>query len=139
MDKLELVTQQLSKLRKTGEGKYLACCPAHDDKNPSLSIKETGDSKILLHCFAGCEVNEIVSALGLTLVDLMPKNPDFKKGIKPPKFNKYELFDRLSFESTILLVAIRQLFNGQPLNNDDMARVRKAEITIDEIAKEVRR
>ena len=127
----------LEKVRRTGEGKYLACCPAHDDKNPSLAVKYI-DGKILAHCFAGCSVHEVVGALGLELSDLMPDNPQFKKGSKPPKFNKYELFDRIVFESTILLVAIRQLFNGTPLTDCDMKRVKKAESTIDEIVRECR-
>ena len=130
---------RLEKIRRTGEGKWLACCPSHDDKSPSLAIKQTDDGKILIHCFAGCGVEEIVSAIGLTLADLMPDNSQFKKGSKPPKFNKFELFDRVVFESTILLVAIRQLFNHEPLSDEDMARVIKAEETIDDIARECRR
>ena len=127
------------KVKRTGDGKWLACCPVHNDKSPSLAIKQTDDEKILIHCFAGCGVEDIVSAIGLSLADLMPDNPQFKKGSKLPKFNKYELFDRVVFESTILLVAIRQLFNNEPLSDEDMARVIKAEETIDDIAKECRR
>lgn len=48
---------------------YKASCPAHDDKSPSLSLCEK-DGKILLHCFAGCTTQEIVSALGITMSDL---------------------------------------------------------------------
>jgi len=44
-------------------------CPAHDDRNASLSIKATND-RILLHCFAGCEPEAVVEALGLRLTDL---------------------------------------------------------------------
>jgi len=40
----------------------MACCPAHNDNTPSLSLKfENG--KLLLNCFAGCEYADIVSAL----------------------------------------------------------------------------
>jgi len=130
---------ELEKVKHTGNGKWLACCPAHNDKNPSLAIKLTEDGKILIHCFAGCEVNDIVSSIGLTLADLMPDNPVYKKGSKPPQFNKYELFDRLVFESIILCLAIRQLINKEALTPDDQARVLKAEQTIDDIARECRR
>ena len=110
---IDSLLSRLEKTRRTGEGKWLACCPAHNDKSPSLAIKFTDDGKILIHCFAGCSVEEIVSAIGFTLADLMPDNPIYKKGTKPPKFNKYELFDRVVFESTILLVAIRQLISNK--------------------------
>jgi len=43
---------------------YKAKCPAHDDKNPSLSVSTNG-SKILLHCHAGCDTEKILAALGL--------------------------------------------------------------------------
>lgn len=48
--------------REVSAGQFLARCPAHDDKTPSLSVKQNGD-KILLHCFAGCEFTEIKEAL----------------------------------------------------------------------------
>jgi DNA primase len=40
----------------------MACCPAHDDRNPSLSIREA-DGKILLHCHAGCSQGDVIAAL----------------------------------------------------------------------------
>jgi len=129
----------LDKVRKTGDGKWLACCPAHQDKSPSLAIKQTDDGKILIHCFAGCEVDVIVSAVGLTLADLMPDNPTYKKGSKPPKFNKYELFDRIAYESIILSLAIQQLINNIPLTPNDHERVLKAEETINDIVRECRK
>ncbi len=139
MKDIDSFISRLGNVRRTGEGKWLACCPAHNDRNPSLAIKYTDDGKILVHCFAGCEVDSIVTALGLELSDLMPDNPAYKKGSKPPKFNKYELFDRILFESTILLVAIRQQFTDTPLSESDMQRVKGAEQTIDDIARECRR
>jgi hypothetical protein len=47
---------------------WAACCPAHDDGNPSLSISEADDGKVLVHCHAGCRQEQVVSklrALGL--------------------------------------------------------------------------
>ena len=138
---IEQLIARLEKLRRSGDGKWLACCPAHQDKSPSLAIKHTNDGKILIHCFAGCDVDSIVSSIGLTLADLMPDidNPEYKKGSKPPKFNKYELFDRLAYESIILCLAIRQLINNEPLGLDDQKRVLKAEETINDIARECRK
>lgn len=48
---------------------YMARCPAHDDRKPSLSIKDAGD-KTLIYCFAGCEAEDIMHAIGLELRDL---------------------------------------------------------------------
>jgi hypothetical protein len=138
MIEIEKLISCLNKSKKTGENKWLACCPAHDDRNPSLAIKYV-DNKILLHCFAGCGIEEIVNAIGLEMADLMPDKPTRNsKHSAPPKFNKYELFDKVISECSILCVAIRHYKKGVILSSDDLARVQQAEQTIDDIIKEVR-
>lgn len=54
------------------DDQYKARCPAHDDRSPSLTITETADGKVLMHCFSGCAVEDIVAALGLEMTDLFP-------------------------------------------------------------------
>lgn len=56
--------------------KFTARCPAHDDHDPSLSVTQGADGRILLHCFAGCSPENIVGAMGLTMRDLFPENDD---------------------------------------------------------------
>lgn len=46
-----------------GSGNYR--CPSHDDRQASLSIDEGSDGKTLLHCFAGCSFDQVMSAIGL--------------------------------------------------------------------------
>ena len=135
---IDNLLSKFDKVKPTGNGKYLACCPAHPDKSPSLAIKQTDDGKILIHCFSGCQVSDIVAAVGLELSDLMPENPSYQKGTKPPRFNKNELFDRLAFEVVILSMGIRQLLAKEDLSQDDLSRVILAENTINEIVREVR-
>ena len=50
-------------------GKWMALCPAHKDRSPSLAINET-DDRLLLHCFAGCETKYVAAAVGLDMSDL---------------------------------------------------------------------
>lgn len=59
-----------------GKGGYMACCPAHDDHNPSMHVNEGADGRILVKCYAGCSTAEIVAAMGLKLKDLMPARPE---------------------------------------------------------------
>ena len=68
----ETLLNQLHKVRQNGTGKWMACCPAHEDRTPSLSIKEDPDGTILLHCFAGCSAEEITGAAGVEMGDLFP-------------------------------------------------------------------
>jgi hypothetical protein len=64
----------LPRLRRvTGSGPtWSACCPAHGDSRPSLSVTETTDGKLLIKCHAGCEPEQIMSAIGLDMTFLFP-------------------------------------------------------------------
>lgn len=57
--------------RPSGKG-WLAKCPAHDDREPSLTIDEGADGRALPHCHAGCGTASVLAALGLTARDLFP-------------------------------------------------------------------
>ena len=56
------IASGLSKVRWHGDYEFLACCPAHDDRNPSLSISDK-NGKILVKCWAGCTQDEVIGAL----------------------------------------------------------------------------
>ena len=58
----ESIAMSLDKPRRNGAGKYMACCPAHDDKNPSLAITDA-DGITLVYCFAGCQQRDVIDAL----------------------------------------------------------------------------
>ena len=66
---------RLSSARPAGEGRWSALCPAHDDRNPSLSISTGDNGRVLLKCFAGCTTERIVAALGLQMSDLFSDRP----------------------------------------------------------------
>jgi putative DNA primase/helicase len=63
------IMQRVRGLRANGRG-WLALCPSHDDHNPSLSISTGDDGRVLLHCFAGCSLEQICAALGIDRHDL---------------------------------------------------------------------
>jgi hypothetical protein len=61
--------------RCTGMRRWIARCPSHDDREPSLSIGEGQDGRVLLHCFRGCSLAEILAAQGLVHRDLFSGPP----------------------------------------------------------------
>lgn len=65
--------ERLAPVRKSGVN-WNTNCPAHPDKNPSLSISEGRNGNVVLHCFAGCEVESVVKALGLEMTDLFAED-----------------------------------------------------------------
>ncbi len=64
---------------------WSARCPAHDDRDPSLSIGIGTDARVLLHCHAGCQVEVIVGTLGLAMRDLMPTPPGELRRLSAPQ------------------------------------------------------
>ena len=62
------VLSRLHGVKRAGQG-WQALCPAHEDRNPSLSIAD-GDDRVLLYCHAGCALDAILQALGLAASDL---------------------------------------------------------------------
>jgi hypothetical protein len=60
---VEVILARLEHVRRTRRG-WTARCPAHPDRSPSLSIAQSGDGQLLLHCFAGCRFSEIAAAIG---------------------------------------------------------------------------
>ena len=41
----------------------MACCPAHEDREPSLSITDAKGGKVLVRCHAGCDQRDVIAAL----------------------------------------------------------------------------
>jgi putative DNA primase/helicase len=80
---------KLNKVKKSGD-KYMSLCPAHDDKNLSLSITSDKE-KIIVHCFAGCSTESVLQSLGLNMADLF-----FNHKIQRPKIVKtYDYTDEM--------------------------------------------
>src|SRR5579859_3430919 len=71
---VESVLARLKGVRTSLRG-WVACCPAHRDREPSLSIGLGDEGQILLNCFAGCSLDKIVEALGITVAELFPNAP----------------------------------------------------------------
>lgn len=67
------------KPKKGGDGHFYACCPGHDDKNPSLSISD-GDKGVILKCHAECELSAILDPLNLKPADLFYNHNGHQNG-----------------------------------------------------------
>ena len=71
---------------KGDNGQYTALCPAHDDRNNSLSVKIIND-RVLLHCHAGCPTDSVMSALGLPMTALFMDEKPRKSQVKKQRVN----------------------------------------------------
>ena len=76
--KIEEFLSYLKNVKRVRENEYMALCPAHNDKKPSLSVGLSENKKqILLHCYAGCSAEDILNAVGLKKKDLYDNKGDF--------------------------------------------------------------
>lgn len=126
MSKLDNFLSRLHKVRKNGKD-YMAACPAHDDKSPSLTIAEKEDGRVLVHCFGGCETSDVLAAVGLEMKDIMPENVGFHRR-KPDRrpFNAMDILSAVRLDLTQALIVCKDIQAGKVLTEDEslaMARI----------------
>jgi hypothetical protein len=68
---VEELLPRLKGVRAVRNG-WIARCPAHDDRTPSLSLRQN-NGKTLLHCFSGCTAEAVCAALKIGIRDLFDK------------------------------------------------------------------
>lgn len=112
---------RLQKVRQTGRDSWVACCPAHEDKHPSMTIRDV-DGKVLLHCFAGCAPDAILGAIGLQFTDLFADPLPNSKPMRRP-FPAADVLEALTTEATLVLIFARQMHRGEKLNQADTERL----------------
>jgi hypothetical protein len=126
----------LKGVRKAGEDRWIARCPYHNDRRPSLAITKGERVPILLHCFAGCDVDQIVGAVGLELSDLMPpKDPHFRDDERARlavPFTPEQALRCLGTEATFLFIAASDAARGRPVDSATRDRIIEAAARISE-------
>ena len=122
MSNLDKLLSRLDKVKRIANDRYTAICPAHDDRSPSLAIKDT-DDRLLLHCFCGCETAEVLSAIGLTFTDIMPgqSKGNFKKDNKP--FYAIDILAIIKFEVSLVCLYAGDISKGLKLTSQDKERL----------------
>jgi hypothetical protein len=112
----DTLLSRLEKVRGSG-GQWTACCPAHDDRGPSLRVKEGDDGRVLLHCFAGCSIDEIVGALGYSLSDIMPEQrplPMPRRSIPAP-----EVLEAMTVNAMVVAICAADIAKGRQLSPEE--------------------
>jgi hypothetical protein len=106
--------------------RYRAICPAHQSKNKSrtLVVTDAGDGRTLVHCFAGCDVGEVIGALGMELSDLMPERKD--DATRPPRekrpWSVRDVAASLEAECAIAWLILVDLKAGKVITQSDRER-----------------
>ncbi|HQT01148.1 MAG: DNA primase [Hydrogenophilales bacterium 16-64-46] len=135
----DVLLSQLENVKRTGDGRWIARCPAHEDRRASLTVRELGDGRVLAHCFAGCSITEVLGAVGLDMTALFPEKNivDGKPERRP--FPAADILRAVSFETLIVSLAAAQLVKGKPLVGDDLERLKLAASRLHAAAEEYNR
>lgn len=126
---------RLSSVRRIGEGRWIARCPSHADRSPSLSIRETEDGRTLLHCFASCSIEEVLVALGLDFDALFPERrlADHIPRERRPFFPA-DVFEVARREIGVAAIITADMHKGLEISETDYARLFIVATRLSEIA-----
>ena len=123
MSAADTLIARLDRVKATGPSAWVACCPAHEDKRPSLSIKQL-DDRVLVHCWAGCGAADVVAAVGLSLSALFERDElNYQRASnlprRPPLPSSRELLALLEYDLAVIDIACNHLKRGEVLNDSD--------------------
>ncbi len=115
----------LQGVRETAPGRYIARCPAHADRSPSLAIKDGDDGRVLIHCFAGCETENVLSAIGMTFSDIMPERCGADHSYKPVRnrINPRDALATLDHESLVVAIIGADFLEHKEIDEDTWGRL----------------
>lgn len=122
------ILARLEKVKQTGRSNWLACCPAHDDKRPSMTLHETDDGRILCHCWTGCSFESIVGAVGLGWEPWFPPGDgyeiqgEFKPAVRRA-FPAADVLAACADEAALVTLAAANVAKGVELSKEDRERL----------------
>ena len=125
MSALDQILPQLRGIKSRGHGRWMALCPAHQDRVASLSISEGADGRVLLRCFGGCEVSDVLAAVGKDFSDLFPNGLGHR--LRPLATAKLlgatDALRLLRQEAAMLAIIASDLARGQTLCDKSRSRL----------------
>ena len=119
----ETFISRLHKVRATGDDRWTACCPAHDDSNPSMSISIKGD-RLLTYCHARqCPHEDILAAVGMKISDFYDDGARaaYRAACTAP-VKALEAIDLKALDRAVVRLARADLKAGKPLSIENRAR-----------------
>jgi hypothetical protein len=140
MTPIDLILQSLESVQKGSPGQYRAKCPACGGRTKKLSVRETPDGAVLMHCFGGCDVSDVVAAMGLDMDALFP--PRERSGKEPKRLAKTltpgQALELVTDDMMVVAVIAADIAHGKTVSVQDCARVMQAAGRTAAIAREVR-
>lgn len=127
---------RLNGVRKTGPNRWMARCPAREDRTPSLSIRLLDNGRILLHDFGGSGFDDILAAIGLEPLALIPEHLRHRRepiAAEPHRapIPCCDALRVLAFQANVVLIAAHDVANGMPLSEAALDQVARAVLMLE--------
>jgi hypothetical protein len=131
----DALISRLDRVKQTGAGRWRAICPGHGGKSLTLSAREIDDGRVLLRCFSGCSVEEILAAVGLTFDAIMPPRAidHAVKGERRP-FLPTDVFEIARSEIGVVAILACDMNAGRTISEADFERLFVASNRLSDIA-----
>jgi len=125
------ILDRLTGVKQSGPGRWLACCPSHSDRSPSLSIRELDDGRVLLHDFGGCDTQAVLDAIGLEMGALFPEplpggRPTGGYGPTHSRIPARDLLQLISEETSVVALIGVDFLERRALGEPDWQRLAQA-------------
>ena len=121
-DKCVAFVNKLQKVKSVGRDSWQACCPAHDDKNPSLKIDLKGE-KILIKCWSGCDTESILGAVGMDFDDIFPDRPIYQRSSgRQPMLSSADALRIVKYEAMVIWMYGQDLKKNKTPSDEDHQR-----------------
>ena len=142
MRPVDQVLSRLDNPRPNGRDRWRSICPSCGGSNASaLSVGIGHDDAVLLKCFKGCDVSQVIGAVGLEVTDLFPHAVGPGGGCpqlrRRAMLSARQAIDLIEFECLLVWTAAFNLANGHALTREDLERLavagRRIQAAIDEV------
>jgi len=124
---------QLKNVKPRGQGQYMARCPAHPDKTASLSVKCCDDGRVLLHCFAGCQPDDILGAVGLEFSHLFPEKLGHHMPPQRRQISASDALHMMGSEITLISIVASDLLQHREIDETTWKRFARAVARVNEL------
>ena len=139
MSPIDSILGRLDRPREVARGRWRARCPGHSGTNTTaLAITEGDDGRVLIRCYAGCEVGAVVTAIGLELKDLFPPRPAQPGGGDSPMrqpFIPAQAFEVAQREILVAWVIANDMRANQTVDEETIDRLTLAAQRLDDIGR----
>lgn len=132
----DCLLSRLEGVRQTGPDRWMARCPAHEDRAASLSVRDMG-SRVLVYDFAGCSAADVVAAAGLELSDLFERSgDDYSQPHRERRpWPATDVLRAVAYEATVAAVGAAAVADGRDITQADRERLVVAAARLREAAR----